>query len=384
MINARNSISCVFFYAKNGTHAANAVGALVPLRHVLAKYCQLWLLALTYESLEIGTIMKCQDEIREILSRDPENFQALYELARSFSQEKSYAACFAMADRAIASYEVTPVEGEQNHFFELKRLHALLLREHMFDIVGPAASMLDPRWKPVFKLGRPRELALCIGTHHLPILHEALCANQLKRLRFLNLSITGNATKAVQALLYGRYDTLRALSIAFDEMPDMAHLCHFFESLAPHFADIVSFKLRLPRIDDALAIRVRRAFDRLEFFSLESNERLMSESICEYIADDAKSQSLMRLGIVGSRIGDNGLFALFSSDNLNALQALDLRDGTLTNNAARVVTAAHSLPQLRALDLRYNEIDPAGIDMLMRGNIQCKVDGQHARPASAL
>ena len=110
----------------------------------------------------------------------------------------------------------------------------------------------------------------------------------------------------------------------------------------------------------------------------------MSESICEYIADDAKSQSLMRLGIVGSRIGDNGLFALFSSDNLNALQALDLRDGTLTNNAARVVTAAHSLPQLRALDLRYNEIDPAGIDMLMRGNIQCKVDGQHVRPASAL
>lgn len=289
-----------------------------------------------------------------------------------------------MADRAIASYEVTPVEGEQNRFFELKRLHALLLREHMFDIVGPAASMLDPRWKPVFKLGRPRELALCIGTHHLPILHEALCANQLKRLRFLNLSITGNATKAVQALLYGRYDTLRALSIAFDEMPDMAHLCHFFEFLAPHFADIVSFKLRLPRIDDTLAIRVRRAFDRLEFFSLESNERLMSESICEYIADDAKSQSLMRLGIVGSRIGDNGLFALFSSDNLNALQALDLRDGTLTNNAARVVTAAHSLPQLRALDLRYNEIDPAGIDMLMRGNIQCKVDGQHVRPASAL
>ena len=187
MINARNSISCVFFYAKNGTHAANAVGALVPFRHVLAKYCQLWLLALTYESLEIETIMKCQDEIREILSKDPENFQALYELARSFSQEKSYAACFAMADRAIASYEVTPVEGEQNHFFELKRLHALLLREHMFDIVGPAASMLDPRWKPVFKLGRPRELALCIGTHHLPILHEALCANQLKRLRFLNL-----------------------------------------------------------------------------------------------------------------------------------------------------------------------------------------------------
>ena len=333
---------------------------------------------------ETGIVMKCQDEIREILSRDPENFQVLYELAHRFDREKSYAACFTMVDRAIASYEATPVEGEQNHFFELKRLHAQLLREHMFEIVGPAASMLDPRWKPVFKLGRPRELALCIGTHHLPILHEALCANQLKRLRFLSLTITGDATQAVQALLFGRFDTLRAFSLSFDEVPDMAHLCHFFESHAPHFRDIISFKLRLPRIDDALALRARRAFGPLEFFALESYARLMTESVCEYIADDPQSQALMRLGIVGSRIGDRGLFALFSSDHLNGLQALDLRDGALTNNAARVITATHSIAQLRSIDLRYNEIDPAGIDMLMHTSIQCKVDGQHSRPASAL
>lgn len=331
-----------------------------------------------------GIVMKCQDEIREILSRDPENFQVLYELACRFGRDKSYAACFTMVDRAIASYEANPVEGEQNRFFELKRLHAQLLREHMFEIVGPAASMLDPRWKPVFKLGRPRELALCIGTHHLPILHEALCANQLKRLRFLSLTITGDATQALQALLLGRFNTLRAFSLSFDEAPDMAHLCHFFESNAPHFRDIISFKLRLPRIDDAIALRARRAFGQLEFFALESYARLMTESICEYIADEPQSQALMRLGIVGSRIGDSGLFALFSSDHLNGLQALDLRDGTLTNNAARVIAATHSIARLRSLDLRYNEIDPAGIDMLMHTPIQCKVDGQHSRPASAL
>lgn len=327
--------------------------------------------------------MNYQDEIREVLRRDPENFGALYSLACDFRQSHSYAACFAMADRAIASYEANPVDGEQNHFFELKRLHAQMLRDHLSEIVGPASSMLDPRWKPIFKLGRPRELALCISTHHLPVLPDALNANQLKRLRYLSLTITGNATQTVDALMHGRFETLKALSMSFDTMPDLGLLCHFFDTMRYQFGDIVSFKLSMPRIDDALAISIRNSFGELEYLAFESGERLMTERFGEFLADDPRSLSLMRLGIVGSKIGDNGLFAIFSSENFLRLQALDLHDGNLTNNAARIIVAAHCLPHLRSVDLRYNEIDPAGIDMLSQSQMACKVENQHLRPASA-
>ncbi len=336
-----------------------------------------------FGAVGFGTVMTNQDEIREILGRDPENFAALHALAMEFRQNHSYAACFAMADRAIASYEAHPVAGEQNHFFELKRLHAQMLREHMPDLIGPAASMLDPRRKPIFKLGRPRELALCAGTHHLSVLAEALCANQLKRLRYLSITVAGNATQTLLALKFGRYDTLRALSLTFESQPDGEALRDFFETLRPHFAGIVSFRLHMPSIGDEIALFARRAFGKLEYLSFESGERLMTQALCEHLADDPQSESLMRLEIIGSRIGDNGLFALLSSECMGSVQAMDLRDGILTNNAARVVVAAHSLPQLRALDLRFNEIDPAGIDMLGQSPIRCRTEGQHTRPASA-
>lgn len=320
-----------------------------------------------------------QEKMREILSQNPEDFGALYALCLDFRQAHEYCASFAMAERAIASYEKNPAGGEQNRYFELKRLHMQLMRDHLDALVGVGAQILDERWRPIFHLGRPRELALSVAAENVSLLQNALCAPQLKRLRFLSVTVLSNATEAVISMMNGQFQPLRALSLAFHEMPNVAALCQFFENVHTQFVGVTSFKIQLPRIDNVLAMELRRAFGTLESLTLESFDREgITSAFCEYLADDPRSAALTRLGLVGTSIGDDGLFTLLSSDLLTSLQVLDVRNGILTNNAARVIVA-HSLPNLHAIDLRYNQIDPAGIDMLARLPIQCHTASQHVQ-----
>lgn len=322
-----------------------------------------------------------QKEIREILSKHPDNFPALYALAASFLNGRQFAACFAMAERAINSYEKNPGGGDMERYFELKRIHARLLREHLDDILGPASEMLDTCWFPVFKNGRPREIALNLKREHLPMIETALNAPQMKRLRYLNVTINETSAQILEHLTVCDLSSLRMLSMTFKESANLDMILRFFEIMRPQFQSITSLNLHLPAIDDGAARRIRAAFGNLEAFSLESDVRLMTESVCEEIADDPQSKYLVRLGLIGTKIGDNGVFMLLSSQNFDALQVLDLRDGILTNNVARVISAANELPSLRAIDLRFNCLDPAGIAMLKNHTIECNIGFQHMRPA---
>ncbi len=323
-----------------------------------------------------------KEEISQILREDPENFGALFELAISFKDEGNFAGAFAMAERAIESYENNPIPSYQNSYFIIKRLHLMVLKEHLDTILGPAFQLLDQRWMPVFKLGRPREMAWNVTTENLKFIEDALNAPQLKKLRFLNINVLESPDEVWTAITNSNLANLKALNIQFIKMPDSRHFKNQLRNAKTSLTGITTATFRMPRLDDTLAIPIRESLGTLEAFNLTSLERSgISPGFCEALADDERSNTLTRLSLVGTTIGNEGLFAILSSENFSSLQALDLRDGIMTNGAARVITAAHNLPKLRSIDVSYNMIDPAGINMLQSATkLEIICEGQHERP----
>ena len=321
------------------------------------------------------------DDLSQILTQDPENFDALYSLSVKCFQDSNYIVAFIMAERAIASFERTPREELHPMYFELKRMHYQMLHEHLGELIGPAYMLMDPHWTPVFRLGKIREMAWCV--HHANVLNirQAMNAVQLKRLRFLSITLQEAADNALIQLMHCPLSSLRALTLQFIDVPSFGVLQEFFETIAPSVTDLNTFGVRMPRVDDALASLMRSAFGDLDAFSITSLDRTgITARFCEELADDPRSNAFTRLCLVGTSIGNEGLFSLMSSENMIALQALDLHDGILTNAASDIIMASHGLQSLHSIDLRYNKIDPAGVSALSKSNLKCYCDGQHQRP----
>ena len=289
-----------------------------------------------------------------------------------------------MVERAIASHEATPNDADESTYQELRRLHAHLLRNHLPEILGPIYQLIDLKWMPVFKYGRPREMAWRIHSLNLEYLEPSLASHQLKRLRYLYLSIDSNADRILEILSHRIPKSLRSLNIHFNTIPSEAVFHQFWSQYhgTEELGHIQSLKIRMPRLTDAGALLIRKAFNQLEDLSFESRDRQgITPLMCEYLADDVQSNALHRLSLVGTSIGDQGLYALVSSPNMKQLQALDLRDGTLTNTAAKLLTAETDLPKLVSVDLRYNAIDPAGVNMLEKCSFPVNAENQHERPS---
>ncbi|MBO4349353.1 MAG: hypothetical protein J6A01_00200 [Proteobacteria bacterium] len=327
--------------------------------------------------------MATQDELIQLLNSDPENFGALHDLALQFYQDANYAGSFAMAERAIASYEKEEHADQsyQPPYFDIKRLHAKLQKNHLDQILGPAFYLLDSQWLPVFKLGRPRELAWIVNSGNLKHIAPALNCVQLRRLRFLSIIFEDSVEEALAQFNGVSMSMLRAINFNFLKMPKMRDFQDFCANCRSELSSIINMSLRMPRIDNQIAMLARNAFHALESLSLTSLDRSgMTAEFCESLADDPLSNHIMRLGLVGTSIGNEGLFAIISSENFASLQALDLHDGILNNGAAKVLAAARNLPHLRTIDLRFNMIDPAGLEILKKASMECITEGQHTRP----
>ncbi len=327
--------------------------------------------------------MATQDELIQLLNNDPENFGVLHDLALKFYEDSNYAGSFAMAERAIASYEKEEHADKsfQTPYFDIKRLHAKLQKDHMDQILGPSCHLLDSQWLPVFKMGRPREMAWIVNASNMEYIVPALNSVQLRRLRFLSIKFEDHVDEALEQFKNVAMSMLRALNFNLLEMPKKRSLQDFCVNCRNELNNVINVNMRMPKIDNQIAMLARNAFHALESFSLTSLDRNgITAEFCETLADDPLSNHMMRLGLVGTSIGNEGLFAIISSDNFAGLQALDLHDGTLNNGAARVLSAARNQPNLRTVDLRYNMIDPAGLDMLKNGSVEYLTEGQHARP----
>lgn len=330
--------------------------------------------------------MRSQEELKQILSVNPEQFEALCEMASWYYQECNFPGCFVMVERAITSYEATPDPASLDVYYDLKRLHTRLLHENMADLLGPMFPLADKRWSPAFKLGRLREIAWHVHDGNLYALNDALSSYQLRKLRYLYVTIDGSQPCVdffLESISHRLPDTLRALNLQFAQSPTPYAFSTFWHEhqYTSEFAGLTAVTVAMPRLDDEAAHIVRTSLGRLSELNLASKDRTgMTPATCEEFADDPKSNCLTRLGIVGSCIGDEGLFIILSSDNFESLHTLDVHDGTLTNASCRVLHAEHNLSQLRHIDLRYNLIDPAGIDMIRRTSIEADLDGQHSRP----
>ncbi|MBR4986925.1 MAG: hypothetical protein IKY83_14425 [Proteobacteria bacterium] len=326
--------------------------------------------------------MRTLQQLKTVLKETPNDFEALYELSKVFNDDKQFAASFAMSDRAITSYEGAPVPNMQAQFFEIKRLHAQLQKERLDDILGPAIHLIDPHWVPVYKNGRPREMSWTIAATNLTSIIPALSSPQLRKLRFLNITVNDRPNETLQALAASEFTPIRSLSLQFKVQPDTLAITRFLAARTAELQHITALNVAMPRIDNDIATKIRNAFGALESFSLTSLDRTgITHEFCDLLADDHRSCALLRLALIGTSIGNEGLFSIIESKNFTALQALDLHDGTLNNGAAKILAATDNLPALRNVDLRFNQIDPAGIDMLRKCALKCTCDNQHKRPA---
>ena len=326
--------------------------------------------------------MRTQQQLKAVLKENPGDFEALYELSMVFNDENQFAASFAMSDRAITSYETAPDPALKAKYFELKRLHAQLQRERLADILGPAIAFVNPQWVPVYRNGRPREMSWVINASNINSIAPALAAPQLKKLRFLNICINDRPNESIRSLAVSNLSQIRSLSLQFNGQPDTRLLSKLLSEKHDDLQGIASLSVTMPSIDDDTALKIRNAFGTLESFSLTSLDRSgLTQAFCDALADDHRSCALTRLALVGTSIGNEGLFAIIESKNFPSLQALDLHDGILNNGAAKILAATDNLPALRNVDLRFNLIDPAGIDMLKKCSLKCICDNQHRRPA---
>ncbi|MBQ9395569.1 MAG: hypothetical protein IJU23_08640 [Proteobacteria bacterium] len=324
--------------------------------------------------------MPSLEELKEILAQDPENFVVLHDLALHF-RKTNYSACFAMVERAIASYEKNPLMELQSNYFDMKRLHQHILRDHLPEILGPAYHLVDERWVPVFRNGRLREMAWNVTEDNIQYILPALTSVPLKKMYFLSITVSCNPTLFMKHMVQGTFTMLKTLNLHFFHTPDLGAFVDFFESCQVELAGLSSFGLRMPRINNTMAIAAKNGLNRPESFSLTSMDRTgIQPDYCEFLADDVRSSTLTRLALVGTSIGNEGLFTLFESDNFESLQTLDLHDGVMTNGATMVIVSAHSMPALRTIDLSYNTIDAAGLNRLKHATVECKTDHQHERP----
>ncbi len=329
--------------------------------------------------------MRSQEELKEALRERPDSFDILYEYVRLLCKANDLKHAFMLAERGIAVYDASPIESMQEDYLDLKRTRNQLLRDHLDEILDELCPLMDPRWMPTFKLGRPREIAWQLGIENLDVLSCVLRSDQLRRLRFLGVTITDHPDLVLGVLSKFNFDPVRVLNLSFLEDPSAPALQLFWEKAMFEAQNITNLSVRMPHLTDRHAIVTREHAKNLESLSLLSLDRTcMTSEVCDCIADDENSNKLMNLAIVGSSIGDKGFWTLLTSDNFTNLQTLDLHDGFLTNATARLLAAEIHLPQLRSLDLRYNTIDPAGIDILEDVGLEMRYSDQHARPAGRI
>lgn len=329
--------------------------------------------------------MRSLEEIENALRGNPDDFDTLYEYTRVLFDANHVKYSFASTERAIAVYESAPDPAQEARYMELKRFRQKLILNYLDALLDEAWPFLDARWTPVFKLGRPREIALLITPDNVHLLPALIKSDSFKRLRFLSLTFVDCADEALDHLQEFRFDPIRIMNLCFNSDVHESAFDAFWQKIMFRVKNLVGVSLRMPHLTDKIATTLQNYTSNLESLSLLSLDRTtLTHKFCEVLADDARSQRLTNLAIVGSCLGDKGLLTLLSSDNFANLQTLDLHDGTLTNAAARIIAADIKLPQLRSIDLRYNQIDPAGLDILSRVRLELKVSDQHNRPAGRL
>lgn len=341
----------------------------------------------THENFK-ADVMKYQDQhVSDLLNAPSESLQSFATLsayAHDYASNGAYREAFMFSERALTAYETESGSIDSPEYAALRRLRHQLLRDHLDLIVGASWPLLDKMWPPVFKNGHIREVSWTITPDNLESLAPAVRSEDCRRLRFLNIQIMTQPDEVLCHLGELDFSPLRVLNLHFKQNPPPDAYQTFWNKAAQTAHALDSLTISMTRHTDIHAEICLSHLHALEALNLISSDRDgMHEKICEIIADGPISQTLRTLALVGTSIGDSGLMTLLQNENFERLQMLILRDGILTNAAADMILASE-LPQLRTIDIRYNQIDPAGLSKLDRiSHIQMLTDHQNCRPDNA-
>lgn len=328
--------------------------------------------------------MQKSEQFEQKIAKYPDSFELHRSYAQYLYDKAEYGYCFVVLQRAIEIYESAPEPILQNDYFSLRRLEQSLKRENMPDLIGEVHGLLARGWTPVFKHGLVRELVLQVHRGNVGHLVAGLRSGKLRKLRALSLKFEDGAQEGLKGLCGVAVTSLRALQMHFSQRVDPGAVLHFLESQRTPLSNMRIFHLRMPRIDDEHAIGIKRLLGALEYFTLHSLEREgMGLQTAYFIADDAACALLQELSLIGTQVSDRGLLALAMSKGLGKLRHLSLRDGTLSNNAGRIMSADHGFRSLRSLDVSYNQIDESGLVELRRLGLELQDAHQHKRPAGS-
>ena len=325
--------------------------------------------------------MRSLSDLQKALSESPNSFAILSEYAEAQSAAGAYREAFVLSERALAAYETDHGSSESPECTDIKRLRHQLMRDHLDLIVGTSWPLLDKMWTPVFKSGNLRDVSWEITAENIGALSAAVASDDHKRLRFLNINICTRPDVVLSQLKYLNFTPLRVLNLHFQEDPTPAAYRDFWNMAGESARMLDSLTVSMPHHGDEHAEICKSHVHNLETLSFISSDRsCMHDSICDMIVDDPQSSRLRILALIGTSIGNTGLMTLLQNENFDRLQMLILRDGTLTNAAADIICAAE-LPQLRRIDVSYNQIDPAGLSKLDQlTHIQIAKDFQNCRP----
>ncbi len=325
--------------------------------------------------------MRSLSDYQNASSTFPESFLELSETANARMASQAYREAFVFAERALSAYETEHGTTESIACADMKRLRHQLMRDHLDQVVGTSWPLLDKMWTPIFKLGNLRDVSWEITADNLSRLSAAVSSEDHRRLRFLNMNITVSADEVLSCLSQFNFSPLRVLNLHFKKDPSVAAYRAFWEKASETARTLDSLTVSMPHHSDAHAEICKSHVRHLETLSfISSDRRCMHDGICDMIVDDPQSSRLRILALIGTSIGDSGLMTLLQNENFDRLQMLILRDGILTNTAADIISASE-LPQLRKIDVSYNQIDQAGLHKLEQiTHIQVTRDFQNCRP----
>ncbi|MDX9722318.1 MAG: hypothetical protein RBU37_16360 [Myxococcota bacterium] len=318
--------------------------------------------------------MAVQDYER-LLAQDPTALSVRTEYIQELYQTGRFADCLEQIQIAFSYDERV---GDAPLLRQLQALEKHLLSKQLRSFVGSIAKLVHPQQAPVIEKGRVVEMVIKYDGASFDTLQRGLQSKFLEQLELLSVVCEAAPEHVMAALGDASLPSLIDLNVWVRAPLPSASLQAFAHSALA--TKLESFYLRADVLSDEHVMALMSGQARFFELRLRSTDRSrLTAQSAKLIVESQQARALQTLGIMGSSIGDEGTMLLSTSKTLCGIRRLELFDGVIRNQGARML-ASNLLPRLEFLDLRFNEIDDAGLHELRHMDLEVHTDGQFQRP----
>ena len=316
-----------------------------------------------------------REDLELQIQRNPNSLKLRLDFARVMLQQRDHRGALAATQQAL---EINSVH-ELAERSELQQLEERLLSEYTPTLVGPLYEFCTPEQAPGFAEGQLVELVVNLDRRALEAFEQGLKSPELSKLELLGVIVEEDlpGNKVLDILTQSRLPKLLELNLWFKSRFGTGPLNRLVQS--DGFKQLEVFYLRGPKVSDGAVRMIAQQLGTLLELRIRSDDiESLTEQAAYAIADADGARQLEVLALVGSVLGDAGVLALSTCSKLHNLRRLELRDGILSNEGARILASHTGLTGLEELDVSYNSIDEAGLDELRSLGLKLKEDHQHA------